>query len=414
MGRSALPIVLVVLGLVSVPSPADASNERHIRTPVIWNGGGGECRAPELTTPCGTLHDRSQGASLHLPYVIPFEDTNVTTDEVADSRTHQFFAFCRPHHPADPLPVWISPNDVDAAAAVGLVPAGSVPPEDVLDTSSSWDGCFFRINADDERRPITCEMADAGVDWDTSGLQAGVYSLEGFTHEPPMGLWVRRPGFVKVHDGDPDDVGPAAAITTGELVPYRNDTVMIEGCVDAMEDSTFTVYWAIDGGGEIEWVEELVDLPVTGDVLSFEFDPPDALISQTGMLRVDVSDPMGRSYTAYMTSTIQVIDLDNPMTCAEGGGFIGGEHCVDGSSSAGETTSGEGSSSAGASNETTATDEGETSGSMLSGGEDSPNQGCGCAGDRGRATPLVLVGLALLRRRRAKIDSHAQAVQSPA
>jgi hypothetical protein len=118
------------------------------------------------------------------------------------------------------------------------------------------------------------------------------------------------------------------------------------------------------------------------------------------MLRVDVTDPMGRSYTTYMTETINVVDLDNPMSCAEGGGFIGGEHCNDGSSSGGETTGVDGSTSVAATSETTALADGETSGSRLSGGDDVPAQGCHCTSDRRGGNPLFFGLLAGLRRRR--------------
>ena len=42
-----------------------------------------------------TIVDRTVDAKLVLNYTIPYEDTEGTSDEVADSRRHQFLAFCR-------------------------------------------------------------------------------------------------------------------------------------------------------------------------------------------------------------------------------------------------------------------------------------------------------------------------------
>ena len=62
-----------------------------------------------------TIVDRTVDAKLVLNYTIPYEDTEVTSDEVADSRRHQFLAFCRGHSRQEPLPVWLTDADVAAA-----------------------------------------------------------------------------------------------------------------------------------------------------------------------------------------------------------------------------------------------------------------------------------------------------------
>ena len=50
--------------------------------------------------------DRTVDAKVVLAYTIPYEDTELTADEVADSRRHQFLGFCRGHSRQEPLPVW--------------------------------------------------------------------------------------------------------------------------------------------------------------------------------------------------------------------------------------------------------------------------------------------------------------------
>lgn len=401
-GMSRLVRSVAIGSLWLLPALAGASNGTHQRTPVQWDGTGGSCELPELAPQCMTLVDRSDEAVLHVEYRIPYPDTEVTPDEVADSRRHQFFAFCRQHDQQHYLPNWISEADVDAAAAKLLVDAATVTPAEIMEDAPEWEGCWNRIIPDAERRPIVCEMAAAGVDWDTASVPAGVYSLEGFTHEPPFNIWVQRPGVVKVHDGDPDAVGPAAAISTGELTPYRDDVVTIEGCVNALPGTTFTVSWAL-ADEDVEWIEYEADLPIDGDSFSFEFAPPAELVGESGMVKAEFTDPMDRTYTAHMIDGIIVINLDNPNGCGEdGGGFIGGP-CAedsgsgDGSGSGDEGTTGGDAETGGV--DPTDDDTGNTTVPMDDGGNDPKT--CACTtSDRGAAPLLVVLGGLLLRRRR--------------
>lgn len=384
---------VLVLALALVPAVASASNMTHPRTPVLWN-----------EPPCMTLHDRSVDPVLHLPYAIPYEDTEVTADEVTQSRTHQFFAFCRPHHPQDFLPVWITDDDVASAVAKNLIDTDVVEPPDILAHAESWQGCWFRINDDADRRPITEAMAAAGVDWDTSDLDAGAYTIDGYTFEPVFNVWWLRPGVVKIHDGDPDAVGPAAAVSTGELTPYRNETVTVEGCVDALDGTTYTVAWAAVTQQAPEWVDYAADLEIDGDGFAFDFKPPEGLWGESGMLRMTFVDPQDREYVAYMSDNLLVINSDNPSSCDNGGSFIGGpcgsDSGGDGTGdSAGSTGTDASGGSAGSSGGAAATTGGSDDGNQSDDGGDP--KGCGCrsgGGPIGGAALLVL--LALVRRRR--------------
>lgn len=361
-------------------SVASASNMTHPRTPVLWQD-----------VPCMTLHDRSKSATVHLPYAIPFEDTEPGPGEVADSRTHQFFAFCRSHSGQDFLPTWITAADVEAAVGVGIVRAGTVMPDDIMEQSVQWDECWFRINADDERRPIDFASAAAGVDWDTTDLAPGGYSVEGYTYEPVFNVWVRRPGVIKLHDGDPDAVGPVAAISTGELTPYRDDTVVLEGCVDALPGTTFSVQYALTSPDEPEWFEYLSQQPISDDAFAFELTPPAEIWGQSALIRVDFIDPMGREYAAYQPENLLVIDLDNPESCGDVGAACDPSSTDDAGESTSTTTStGEGSA--------TTSGEGTTSGASSMHASD--QDGCGC----GSVSPTTgsLAALLVLLRRRAR------------
>lgn len=392
-------MVGVLCGVVAgLPAVAAASNGTEPRIPVDWTG-----------APCLTIVDRSADAVLHLPYMIAQEDTNLTADEVEDSRTHQFFAFCRARDPQSFLPRWITQDDIDRAAAVGAAP-DMVDPEDVFDTSTEWDGCWLRITADDDRRPITFAAAAAGVDWDTSTVAAGTYVVEGYTFEPAINIWSGRPGVVKVVD-DPDvaQSAPALAIDNTEEVLNKNEPVVIHGCVSAMEGSTVTAYWG-EAAPDVTWVPFIENDPVAGDTFAIDFLPPEELAGESSMIRVDITDPMDRTYTHYMRELVIVLGTEGPGSCMEdGGGFIGGAGC--GGSSSGDASGGTeagsvGDETAGPAGSTGASSAGQDGGGS---GDDSGGQGCGCQVQRsgtgsgtGAAAGVLLLGMLGLRRRRSR------------
>jgi hypothetical protein len=374
--------IAIAVSLLAVPTLARATNTRHERTPVLW---------PQA--PCMTLVDRTQDAVLQLDYDIPFEDTMVTVDEVAGSRTHQFFAICRDQIPlpVEPMPNWIDQSDVDAADAVGL-DVGMVGSPDVLDRSDDWAGCFVRITADDARRPITAAAAADAVEWDTSDADAGGYVLLGYTYEPLKNHWWPRPGVVKLHDGDPDAVGPVAAIEghTEDFSVYRDESIMLGGCVDALAGTSFDVEVRRADGGE--WSRYADDLAIDGDAFELELTPPAELAGELALVRVVFEDPMARSWTAYLPVQLVVIDAPNPATCADDGGFIG---TMCGSSSDGGTDATSGSATGGSSSSATA----ESSSGTPS--EQPHGDGCGCAAEPMRSAVVLLLLPVLGRRRRS-------------
>lgn len=378
-------VVVVAVGLVA-PGAA-ASNGTKPRIPVDWTG-----------APCMTIVDRSAEPVLHLPYAISQEDTDLTPDEVADSRTHQFFALCRSRDPQTFLPRWITQADIDRAALVGAAPP-MVDPEDLFETSTEWADCWLRINADDDRHPITFAAAAAGVDWDTSAVPAGTYVVEGYTWEPALNIWSGRPGVVKVvDDPDPAQSDPAIAVDNTEEVLNKNEPVTIHGCVSAMEGSTVTGYWGL-AAPEVTWVPFIEDDPVSGDAFALDFLPPEDIAGESAMIRVDVTDPMGRSYTHYMRELVIVLGTEGPGSCMDGGGFIGGAEC--GGSSG--TDGGSGSEGGSAGDETAGQVETSNGGQQDGGDEGGGASGCGCRA-QGHGAPwavgLGLLGLAGLRRRR--------------
>ena len=256
-----------------------------------------------------TVVDRSKSAMLALSYTIPYEDIDVTADEVEDSRRHQFIAFCRDHSQQQPPPFWLSWKDVDAAAAKGLLDPMDISDEEVFETNTGWMDCMVRITADEERRPITVSAATEPVEWDTSMLPAGGYVVQGYTWEPIYNIFVRRPGVVHVVDDlDVSSVGPAAAVTTRIDYTFADDTLMIEGCFRAMPGSTMSGYWSLTNDGfDLDWIPFAEGVALEGESFVLPFDPPPEAAGETIAFRVDVTDPMQRTFTAHGLSLLTVL-----------------------------------------------------------------------------------------------------------
>lgn len=299
----------VGVGLLMFASVANAGNGPEPRTPIDWTG-----------APCMTIVDRSMSATVHLDYGIPMEDIEVTADEVEDSRTHQFFGFCRALDPQTYLPRWVTQADVERAREIGIAPE-SVNAQNVMESNTDWVDCWHRINADDDRHPITYAVAEQGIDWDTTELAEGTYVIEGYTWEPPLNIWSSRTGVIKVVD-DPDPAlsPPAVGLTNTEEVIDQSETVSIQGCASAEEGSVVTLYWGLPAG-EVTWHTFVENEPVLGESFAVEFDPPQEVVGEGVMIRADITDPSGRSYTHYMRDLVYILGDPYPPEC-EGNVFI--------------------------------------------------------------------------------------------
>ncbi len=378
LGAAAVGAYLLALAPV-----VEAGNGPEPRTPIDWTG-----------APCMTIVDRSVSATVHLDYGIPMEDIEITADEVQDSRTLQFFGFCRALDPQTYLPRWITQADVERAREIGIAPE-RVNARNVMESNTDWADCWHRINADDARRPITYAAANEGIDWDTTGLAEGTYVIEGYTWEPPLNIWSSRTGVIKVVD-DPDPAlsPPAVGITNTQEVIDQSETVSIEGCASAEAGSTLTAYWGLPAG-EVTWEAFIEDEPVRGESFAFEFDPPEEVAGQSVMIRVDITDPSGRSYTHYMRDQVFILGDPYPSDC-EGSIFID-PGCGE-STGASDTETGEVGSTSGPGPAQSA--------STGPAQDDGGNAPTGCAGCRTQEPSppywagLLLLGLAGLRRRR--------------
>jgi MYXO-CTERM domain-containing protein len=311
VGRAPLVLALVVASTV-VPSVVQAANGLRPRTPALFSN-----------VPC--VETVARGEVLHIEYTVPNDDTELTADELPDSRRHQFLAFSRQRFDFA-FPIWVSQADFDRAEANGDVtrPFG---PDDILETSSLWPpATWLRITPDDPRLSITAEQAAMGVDWDTTDVAPGTWLVAAYTWEPENNLWSPRLGAVRVEDpGDPDATGPTVFLPREDgLVADRGQPLSLSGCVQAPAGSTITAAWGtLEGLDEPQWVPFLEDEPVESGALSLELVLP-AEAGATVKVRVEITDPAGRSYVAHTPTTIAVV---GEVPAGDTGDDAGGEGC---------------------------------------------------------------------------------------
>lgn len=312
----------IAASLMLVPSRALAGNGTHPRTPVVW---------PKA--PCRTIIDRSVEPVIELAYSIPYEDVEVTPDEVVDSRRHQFLAFCRGTNVQEPYPTWLSWKDADAAKAKGLT-SPDLAGKDVLETSSEWKDCFLRITGDEQRRAITFAEAMKAVKWDTTGVTAGPYLIHGYTWEPAFNAYWPTTGYIQVVDGlDRSTTLPGLGIYYADMddsaIIWADQTLKIRGCPYALPDSKVTAYWSQPL--PIVWTPFVTDLLIDGESeIEIEFvPPPEAAAGLRAMFRLDLVDPMGREFSAHVSHLATVLPGDAPETSetCDGNGFIAEESC---------------------------------------------------------------------------------------
>ncbi|KIG17754.1 hypothetical protein DB30_02787 [Enhygromyxa salina] len=364
--------------LALAPGQVLAHPPASVRTPVDWSD-----------APCVTIVDRSQDPVALLDYDIPQEDVPDLVDEPLDSHTHQFFGFCRDHDLDERLPNWINLLDVETAEMFGLGTQDAVDPSrDILDSAAQWAGCFTRITPDDPRIPISFEAAAEPVVWDTSALAAGTWVVEGYTYEPWFNLWSPHPGVFKiVDDPDPAASPPAAALLFEEQTVFVGAPVEISGCVDAMDGSTMSLSWVEASTGDPQWQVFEADLPARNGSFELTWEAPQAAASRSMLIKLDVTDPLGREWTAHGFARIGVI------------AGIGGDG--DGDEDTGDEGNG--------------TDEtGAETGPGLA--DDAGASGCGCTSEPRGGAPMLwpFAGLLLLGWRRRPALARGAPVGSDA
>ncbi|HWB73295.1 MAG TPA: hypothetical protein VG755_00040 [Nannocystaceae bacterium] len=373
---------LVGATLLFVPSLAHATNGNTPRTPALY--------PPHA---CMARVDRSSSPLFHFDVTIPFEDVTLTMDELADSRTFQFFALCHDDHRLQTMPNWIDESDAMRALELGVIP--ELPPaSDVLAGNPHWapDECVQVINA--ERMPISCDATMMGVQWDTTGVPAGNYVIRGYTFAPAVNLWTSRLGVVQV--ADDDTVAPVVALTSPVYEPkaFQQSGFRILGCMGGPEGTTVKLSWAATSStmldDESAWTQ-FAELDAAAGEIDELLVPPESAIYLGLLVRGVATAPDGTHWTGFAPGFITIYPGDDasddpvlppgPDACDVGGDTSGG-------------LGDEGSSSSSAREST-------SSGAPAQEGGDAP--GCGCVSARARAVDawaLAFVMMLWRRRRR--------------
>lgn len=314
---------------------ADASNIEHPRTPVLW---------PQA--PCIQDLQLASEASFEFAYAIPYEDTQVSDDELEDSRRHQFVAFCRQWPAGEPPPPYISVSDLQRAidAQIELETELLDEPEATLETSVEWAGCWTRVTADDARRPITEAAAAEPVVWTPEGVAPGTWMLAGYTWEPPFNMWSRAPGVVRVLDADMQGpAGPAAAV---ELTPEGlelDSSLTIPVCVAAELEAQLHFEWAVAKDEPRVWTGLLEQVVGEAEELEVEFPSDPEYQGATLLLRARIED----AETNYISHGLVRLNVYAPPLGGEDEGGDEEESGEAGESGA-ESEESEGGSSSGA------------------------------------------------------------------
>ncbi|MBX7084256.1 MAG: hypothetical protein K1X88_33925 [Nannocystaceae bacterium] len=391
---------------VVLPRAAFAGDGVRPRTLVQW---------PD-DVPCLLEVDRTRAPVVVLPYTIPFEDPppgeDLTEDEVADGRRHQFLALRADIDPRLALPEWISDADVQAAAAKGLVDPATVQPQAVLEHVPVLADVLVRIDADDARRPITFAVADAGASWDTSAVPAGTYVVRAYTWDPRPSAWaLPRRGAIRVFDTiDDPALVPALAVAITPTVLHRDEVGMIQGCLAAPAGTTLSAAWADFTDPQGAFTEFASGIVADDGAIAIAFEPPEPLWGGFGVLRVRATDPAGLVYDAFVPDRVTILATDGPSDCDTA--FVDGCGSSSSGAASGAGSSGDGTTAAVAtgSSASDAGPAGETSGGAPA-DAGTTAQGCGCRSSRpgGAWAPLVVALAASRRRRRRDATTPARA-----
>lgn len=280
------------------PNAASAINGSRPRVPPSFYGGA-----------CVTVVGRD-APLLEVGVTFPYEDVELTDDELPDSRTVGLYAFARDLPPGATLPNWVQSGDVQRAVETGLIDAPPQP-EALLPTSSWADVAWGVV---DERLPIACESAGPWP-WNTQAVPPGAYVLWGYTFEPPLNLWTPRPGVVRVVDAAGS--GPPA-VALSDLDGRREFGVEqgleVMGCLSADPGTQVVLSWARAADPQTWTVFDVLE--PGGDTFTSWLAPPNDALYDALYVRAEARDPAGRSFIHHARGALVVLAecVDEPLT----------------------------------------------------------------------------------------------------
>ena len=225
-----LPLVAAVV-VATWPGAASAINGSRPRVPPSFYGGA-----------CITVVG-PDAPLLEVGVTVPYEDTELTEDELTDSRTLGLYAFARDLPPGAELPNWVRADDAERAVEAGLTDA--LPSAEGVLPSSSWGDAAYGVV--EERLPIACDSAGPWP-WGTSEVPPGAYVLWGYTFEPPLNLWTPRSGVVRVVDAEGSGPPAVALEFLDDRLEFGLEQgLRVTGCVSADPGTEVTLSLKVTG-----------------------------------------------------------------------------------------------------------------------------------------------------------------------
>lgn len=294
---------------------------------------------------CVVIADKRTQEFLDIYYGVPMEDTAIEVGDipVADAKTHQFFAlagtvyqvgvedmiapFADTTGLGTSLPLWITHDDVQRAAAASAMASGvteaqtDLPPESVLETRSDLEGSWLRISADDARRPITVMQSLLPVRWSLQDVPPGVYTVAGYVFSPPYNAWAPRTGVVKVVDDALDP--PAGALDPINDVVFSYQGRKVRACLDVPAGTQLDAYYYLEESPQLGWLPWLTDQPVNSGEVSLCFHADGKEVVGSLRLRLDLRSRDGSLVTS-LRSRDTLTWLQGSGTCQDSE-----RHCCD-------------------------------------------------------------------------------------
>lgn len=290
---------------------------------------------PDFGMPeCITVVDKRTTDSVALDYFVGFDDVMEEPDHipVPDQKTHQFFAFRGQlsgedpqyfYWPFDPslparieMPLWINQADLGACEALNTPMIAPQFSPEIIGTDTLTERPEFSeqwLNVREMRVPITERQALLGLRWPLADVPTGVYQIAGYIYSPPFNAWERRPGVIKVIDGERDV--PALTVDSIDAMLFGGQGRKVSGCVDAPSGSELRAYYRTtetEGADWQMWASQPLD-----DTGMFElcYHSPSAGFSGILEMRIVVASPQGEESAAYAPDRLVVVS--SPAKCSE-------------------------------------------------------------------------------------------------
>ena len=123
-----------------------------------------------------------------------------------------------------------------------------------------------------------------------------------------------------------------------------------------MDGSTISGFWSLTSAETLDWQMFASDVPVSGDAIQLDYIPPPEAWGEQIAIKVEVTDPMDRSFTAHLDTLATILPpVSDTGGCEDtGSSFIGNPGCSSSGdpssdSATGDSPTGDSASSDGAS-----------------------------------------------------------------